>query len=279
MKIDEILRGLSSATKASVLREFGGFDASEASPEMMDYMSFVLSNAIGYKGPWTSAAELALREKKEEYPFDDTMTPDGLVKNGTSDHPVMIMDFHPKVSVIFLDIDGTLNGNFYRKAYFDKHGKGIPTGPLEIDPSRCRLLDSLIEDTGAHLVLSSAWRKMLAIDSMQQILHLRDCRKAHLIGATPHLFYEDVPEGSRNDDWWSRNCRGVEIARWLHMWRNIDSFVILDDSSDMGRLRRRLVRCDPNTGLSADDVEAAKRILKKPITSGEVADCSRAVLW
>lgn len=54
---------------------------------------------------------------------------------------------------------------------------------------------------------------------------------------------------------------GWEIGEWLRLHPEVSSFAILDDCSDMARLRHRLVLVDPVVGLDDPDVERARRFL------------------
>ena len=55
--------------------------------------------------------------------------------------------------VIFLDIDGVLNSNFWN----DTHQREISNGTL-IDSEKIRLLGELVRHTGAGIVLHSGWK-------------------------------------------------------------------------------------------------------------------------
>ena len=58
-----------------------------------------------------------------------------------------------KKKIIFLDVDGVLNS-----AKFDREK---PKEAGNIDESRLTLLKTLVDKTGAHIVLSSTWRTHL----------------------------------------------------------------------------------------------------------------------
>ena len=55
--------------------------------------------------------------------------------------------------VVFLDIDGVLNSNFWN----ENHQREISDGTL-IDESKIKLLCKLIEKTGAEIILHSGWK-------------------------------------------------------------------------------------------------------------------------
>jgi hypothetical protein len=125
--------------------------------------------------------------------------------------------------VIFLDIDGVLN------------------------PETVDRFNELVADTHALLVLSSARRR--DTDHARELLE-RIGVHGRVLGVTPLL--EDC-------------SRGREIALWLKAARMhryaVESFVILDDRSDMGDLANHLVQIDPRVGLQPADVVAATELL------------------
>jgi hypothetical protein len=154
------------------------------------------------------------------------------------------------MKIIFLDIDGViLTPSCYAKA----SGSHAPADPNCVTALNCVLLA-----TGAQIVLSSAWRLgdglMFCREKFQEW-----GIKGALRGKTPHLTGKD---------------RGAEIEAWLDDYGKlthlsprapsetvVDSFVILDDDSDMGRLSDRLVKIDPTTGLTMEKaVEAIKML-------------------
>ena len=55
--------------------------------------------------------------------------------------------------IIFLDIDGVLNSNFWK----DNHQTEISDGTL-IDEEKIKLLASLVKETDSEIILHSGWR-------------------------------------------------------------------------------------------------------------------------
>ena len=55
--------------------------------------------------------------------------------------------------VLFLDIDGVLNSNFWN----DSHQREISDGTL-IDEEKVKILASLVKRTNAEIILHSGWR-------------------------------------------------------------------------------------------------------------------------
>ena len=123
-----------------------------------------------------------------------------------------------------------------------------------IDSAAVALLNKLVAESGATVVLSSSWRYSHTPAHMTRTL------KAH--GAT----FEVVDQTPLREDLVRDNrpskCRGDEIDAWLQDHPGVESFVILDDSSDMGQHDWRLVKTSFEVGLTAEKVEQAMRFFR-----------------
>lgn len=133
------------------------------------------------------------------------------------------------MKIIFLDIDGVLNsfdnqdslqedffarngGDFIKKdttindgIFQDKHG-------IMFDQRCVRWLNTIVNETGAKIVLSSDWRHR-GLDKIQQLWKDRNL-PSEVIGITPHL----------------AKGRSEEIAEFLYETDiKIGNIVILDD--------------------------------------------------
>lgn len=151
--------------------------------------------------------------------------------------------------LVFLDFDGCLNNDETFKHY--RHPP--------IDPMLVRRVDGLIAATGAHIVISSAWRNFYALTQLQQWLGERGLRapRRTIIGRTPH--FPDQP-------------RGHEIQSYLNAFRRQqimpdERIVILDDwgVEEMVHLTHRLVQTDERIGLQPSDVQRAIDLLVTPL--------------
>lgn len=150
--------------------------------------------------------------------------------------------------VIFLDIDGVLCND----EYLDKERAVIYQNDAyyrycRLDPRCVNRLNKITSLTGAAICLSSTWRigdedrfevtkKYLASEGID----------AAIIGRTPKLY----------------TYRGLEIQAWLDE-NEVDSFVIIDDSSDMEHLMPYLVETDTILGLQEKDIDTAVKILNE----------------
>lgn len=151
------------------------------------------------------------------------------------------------MKVVFLDIDGVLNCSTSTKRY-----KG---GPF-VDDDKLALLAELVNKTGAKLVLSSTWRFGLlypnSVFANDIIALQKELRRfgLKLFSHTPKL-----PEKQRGD----------EIQLWLDSYSGVESFVILDDDSDMVDLKKYLVKTTWEYGLQRDHIEKATNILNSKV--------------
>jgi len=125
------------------------------------------------------------------------------------------------MKIIFLDFDGVLTTRATKFA----HG----------DPSCVRELNRITTMTNAEIVVSSTWR-FGGLTAVCSSLNAWGVAKVP-IDITPRLV---------NDS----GTRGDEIRQWLLEHPNVSRFVILDDDTDMGVLRDKLVKCDTNIGLT-----------------------------
>jgi hypothetical protein len=108
-----------------------------------------------------------------------------------------------------------------------------------------------VEVTGAHLVISSSWRRRRSRAELSAILAERGYTGG-IFDVTPR--HGRPPEGERL-------VRAGEITAWLASHPEVTSFVILDDDADFGPLASRHVRTDAAAGLTDGDVARACSIL------------------
>jgi hypothetical protein len=108
----------------------------------------------------------------------------------------------------------------------------------------------LIKKTDAVLVVSSSWRLGTSIEELRATLESWGV-VGTVIDKTPVLHDQN---------------RGAEIAKWLAdfdtYFESIDSFVILDDDSDMGELLPYLIKTNGRYGMNLDDANKAMRMLQ-----------------
>lgn len=172
--------------------------------------------------------------------------------------PADFIPFLDQPPLIFLDIDGVLNGN----TYWGTLKKGEPrTENDQIDPKAVELLNQLCFafDPDVRVVVSSTWRMNREIDELQAILDSRGF-KGTVIGKTDDLRYGDYGYAT---------VRGNEVYKWIKdhpelvgQYYNYDRYVIFDDDSDfLYNQRHHLILTDGWSGLTPKDIFIAKKIL------------------
>jgi len=163
-----------------------------------------------------------------------------------------------KLKIIFLDIDGVLNNSSDADHYEVSTGRfGRST---EFYSLRCvELLNTLIKETDAKVVVSSTWRMGKSDEEMQDILNSMGV-VCTVIGCT------DVTNSAFI-------FRGNEILKWLQDHEDLvghhfyyKSYVIIDDDSDMLLWQKdNYVNTDPEVGMTERTVFKAKAILNNTI--------------
>lgn len=153
---------------------------------------------------------------------------------------------------IFLDIDGVLNSEQYYiekpwpqrfEELKDKLDEHIAFGISHIDPKAVKLLNRLVEETNAKIVVSSSWRGDYALQTIFSLAGIIE----PIYGETPRL---------------ESRFRGEEIDKWLKEKQEPYKYVILDDNSDMlDTQSNNFIRTDWRAGLTEENVNKAIKIL------------------
>ena len=153
---------------------------------------------------------------------------------------------------VFLDIDGVLNSEQYYlekpqhkrwKEFKGKLDKHIAWGVCNIDPKAVKLLNKLVAETNAKIVVSSSWRGDYALQTVFSLAGIIE----PIYGETP-----------RSEHRW----RGAEIETWLKERQEPYKYVILDDDNDMlDTQRNNFIHTDWKVGLTEENVNEAIKIL------------------
>lgn len=135
------------------------------------------------------------------------------------------------INVIFLDIDGVLNGyNFWNllgwniiSKFHSNKLKGWYrnlTEPFGVHERKVKRLAKIVHKTGAKIVISSSWRFGLQsnrlTDDKKRLLELFDKYNIEIYDYTPIL-----PSRKREN----------EIMAWLFRNPQVNKFIILDDEN------------------------------------------------
>lgn len=159
--------------------------------------------------------------------------------------------------IVFLDCDGVVNSADYFERV--KGTRPDPTNEDEmfagcVDPEAVKLLDEILERTGAKVVVSSTWRLCHeGFGFITRALHWGSKNQGGP-GLIHHRSFIDVT-GSEG------RVRGNQIDAWLKAHPGVKSFVILDDDSDMEPHMDKLVQTSWKHGLQREHVEQAVKML------------------
>jgi hypothetical protein len=159
--------------------------------------------------------------------------------------------------IIFLDVDGVMNGT-------QTASKGIMyQWHPGIEPEKVALLNQIIEQTGAEVVLSSTWRLHYKQVEMREYLKQQGFRG---------VMRDFTPDHSKTGRFDQRNCRvmrGDEVKAWLEEQKqrgrwNITHHVIFDDDTDF-HPDQPWIHTDYMTGMMPAHVDIAVKILTEPV--------------
>ena len=161
--------------------------------------------------------------------------------------------------VIFLDIDGVLNSNFWN----EDHQREISDGKY-IDIEKVKLLSELVKKSGASIILHSGWRFWFDEDAQptrSEAKYLTELLKSEgmiVAGMTPDLTTEEIRKSKRFSA-----VKADEILTWLKDHPETENWVVLDDLElNNEKIASFQVMTDAEQGLTEEDVERALKILK-----------------
>jgi len=151
-------------------------------------------------------------------------------------------------NIIFLDFDGVICNPETCIAEGEKCGFSY------IDPVSARLVRRLCEDHNCKLVISSSWRILFERDSIVAIL------SAACASLGNYVMSGDKWSTERS----SLGHRGTEIKKWIDSnFNEFETFVILDDDSDMEPLHNNFVKTDIYSGFRFNHYLQAKQFFLK----------------
>ena len=156
--------------------------------------------------------------------------------------------------IIFLDIDGVLNSNFWN----DSHQMEISDGKL-IDSEKVKLLAELIETTDSEIVLHSGWRfwfdeniKPLR-DEARHLEFLLARHGLKISGITPDLSDDEIKRTKKFS-----KVKAREILLWLDNNPQVENWLVLDDLDLHNEIiAEHQVMTDSAVGMTEEDVDKA----------------------
>lgn len=160
--------------------------------------------------------------------------------------------------VIFLDIDGVLNSNFWNNG----HQIEISDGTL-IDEEKIKLLAYLVRETNSEIILHSGWRfwfnpelKPLCKEA-KKLVELLEKEDLYIKGITPDLTTEEIRKTKKFS-----LVKADEILLWINLHNSITEWVVLDDLDlHNDKIKGHQVKTDPTVGLTLENVKQAEKIL------------------
>lgn len=166
------------------------------------------------------------------------------------------------MKLIFLDFDGVVNSDKYtNSASYKKEAEGKTEAEimliahyLHIDPEAIKLLNDLVEKSGAKVIASTTWRLHYSLDELNKMIKDRGAT-FEIVGVTPRIYPKKMSQFVQ---------RGEEIQAYLDSLTEIvEGFVIIDDGSDMLHLKKHLVQTTMAAGLKFNHITWAMNILNK----------------
>lgn len=162
------------------------------------------------------------------------------------------------MKLVFLDFDGVLNGCESPTARANADPTlvpgSVPWCAAQLDHDKVERLNTILERTGAYVVITTSWKAAESFDLLCHILRFKGL-KGFILGAIEHI---------------GRDKEGVfyyradEIEHWLDHVKGVESYVVLDDL-DMYQLTPRHVKTETEVGLQDEHVERAIQLLGTPV--------------
>jgi hypothetical protein len=185
------------------------------------------------------------------------------------------------MKIIFLDIDGVLNcENAYRNGECQYQEWIWEDGRKDHYQRFCvrskELLNKLIDETGAKIVISSTWRHS-GIEFMKKVWEIEEM-SGEIIGITPSMRAKgyNIPRGMEiqyylENDLKFHHINWDKVIQQEYMDKSgVDNYIIIDDDSDMlYNQRKHFVHVLPSPrnkdGFNQHYYEIAKLMLEKTV--------------
>ena len=162
------------------------------------------------------------------------------------------------MKVIFLDIDGVLNSNFWNNT----HQREISDGTL-VDAEKVKLLAELIRTTGAGIILHSGWKYWFddAVKPLRKEAERLQVMLAEegitISGITPDHSTEEIRRTKRFS-----LIKAGEILAWLDAHKEVHKWLVIDDLDlHNEEVAKHQVKTDAGVGLAMEDVRKAQERL------------------
>jgi hypothetical protein len=145
------------------------------------------------------------------------------------------------MKVIFLDHDGVIClsnnwGNRFKKQK-DWGGRKLSMTTLEMpveyrfdnfDEKAVNVLNEILEETGAEIVVSSDWKRWATVEEMGEYYESKGIIKKPS-AFTDSILYDDYEDFPWHRNWDLEQTRSLEIAQYLGQNPHITHWVAIDD--------------------------------------------------
>lgn len=160
--------------------------------------------------------------------------------------------------IIFLDIDGVLNSNFWN----EEHQKEISDGSL-IDEEKVKLLSILVNKTNGKIVLHSGWRfwfnselKPLCKEA-ENLSEMLIKYGVNIMDVTPDFSTEEIRRTKKFS-----LVKADEILAWLMEHKEVEKWIVIDDLDLHNQeIEKHQVKTDANIGITIEDINKAEKML------------------
>lgn len=179
------------------------------------------------------------------------------------------------MKLIFLDIDGVLitteshrKGSQKEAEHFKEHGEGmsfLEEGKSKADPQCMEQLRRIVDETGARIVVSSAWRYGRSLEDLKSLITSM---------GGPSVVWGKTPDLSRRSRTiWISPSRGEEIHEFLtvEVGRRLESYVVLDDGKIRGH-DGNYIQANWEGGLTPEVADQAIKILNGYVRGNDITD-------
>lgn len=161
-------------------------------------------------------------------------------------------------NVVFLDIDGVLNSNFW----CENNQREISNGIL-IDKDKVKLLSTLVKTTSAKIILHSGWRfwfdsnlKSLRIEA-EKLVDIFQREGLSIEGVTQDLTTEEIRLTKKFS-----LVKADEILLWISEHKDVQNWIVIDDLDlHNSEIEQHQIKTDNTIGLTVEDLENAKKML------------------
>ena len=162
--------------------------------------------------------------------------------------------------IIFLDIDGVLNSNFWN----ENHQRELSDGTL-IDEDKVYLLRQIITRTEANIVLHSGWRfwfdkNILPLrKESQQLVEIFKRNDIIISDITPDFSTEEIRMTKKFS-----LVKANEILAWLHEHPEVEKWIVIDDLClHNDKIEKHQLKTNQILGLTQGDVALAIDMLQQ----------------